>query len=109
VTDDEWAGTEALLQGLLRNTLDWNQRLYLVDELIRLWFPKAWGDREREKRRQKKATQLAEDIRRVAARDGIPLCEAAIVVADRKGLASAEALTQRIKRARREARRYKKD
>ena len=89
---------------LLHNALTSQQRLYLVNELLRLWCPKAWAAEERRLDRQERADIIALMIRLTAAKVG-SVADAKTEVAKKTGSQSVEAMEKRMKRARREAKR----
>lgn len=89
---------------LSRNALTPPQRRYLVDELLRFWFPKAWAAEERRLNRQELADNIALMIRLTAAKVA-SVADAKTEVRKKTGLQSVEAMEMRMKRARREARR----
>jgi hypothetical protein len=103
--DAQSAERLTLVKLLAANKLTRNQRRYLVDELLRFWFPKEWAAQGREFDHQEMADMGRLMIRLAAAKTG-SVADAKREVTKQLGLQSIEALDKRIKRARRAARRY---
>jgi hypothetical protein len=76
----------------------------LVNELLHLWFPKAWAAEERRLNRQELADSIALMIRLSRAKR-VSAADAKEEVRKKVGLQSVEAMERRMKRARRAARR----
>ncbi len=93
-----------LLRLLGRNELTSPQRHYLVNALLGFWFPKWSAARERRFDRQEHADALAFMIRMARAKTA-SVADAKRETLSKTGSQSIEAMEQRMKRARQDARR----